>query len=149
MAEEVKDRMKPRENFLRFYKILSVAFCVIFLIVGLTFLILPGKVLIFFNTLSQYSGMAPSPVEGIDLYLVLAVAYMYLVSLISFLMFRHPKNSHFPLLLANGKTASSFLSLLLFATHQPYLIFLVNFVVDGLIGLIVWVFYTKLKRIGR
>jgi len=143
------DRMKPRENFLRFYKTLSVAFCIIFLIVGLTFLLLPGKVLIFFNTLSRYVGMSTSPVEGIDLYLALAVAYMYLVSLISFLMFRHPENPHFPLLLANGKTASSFLSLLLFVAHQPYLIFLVNFVVDGLIGMIAWVFYTKLKRIGR
>lgn len=143
------DRMNPGENFLRFYKILSVAFCIIFLIVGLTFLLLPGKVLIFFNTLSRYAGMAPSPVEGIDLYLALAVAYMYLVSLISFLMFRHPQNPHFPLLLAHGKTASSFLSLLLFVAYQPYLVFLVNFVVDGLIGLIAWLFYTKLKRIRR
>jgi hypothetical protein len=143
------DRMKPRGNFVRFYKTLSVAFCIIFLIVGLTFLLLPGKVLIFFNTLSRYVGMAPSPVAGINLYLALAVAYMYLVSLISFLMFRHPENPHFPLLLANGKTSSSFLSLLLFVVYQPYLIFLVNCVVDGLIGLIAWVFYAKLKRTGQ
>jgi hypothetical protein len=143
------DSIKPPESFLRFYKTLSLTFCIIFLIVGLTFLLLPGKVLIFFNTLSRYVGMASSPVDGIDLYLALAVAYMYLVSLIAFLMYRHPENHHFPLLLANGKTASSFLSLLLFAAHRPYLIFLVNFVVDGLIGMIAWVFYTKLKRIGR
>lgn len=141
--------MNPGETFMKFYKTLSATFCMIFLVVGLTFLLLPGKVLIFFNTLSRYVGMRPSPVEGIDLYLALAVAYMYMVSLVAFLMYRNPKNHHYPLLLANGKMASSFLSLLLFAVHQPYLIFLVNFVVDGLIGITAWVFYAKLKRRDR
>lgn len=134
---------------MKYYKILSAAFCVIFFTVGLTFLLLPGKVLIFFNTLSQLVGMRPSPVEAIDIYLALAVAYMYMVGLIAFLMYRNPKNHHYPLLLANGKIASSILSLLLFAVLQPYLIFLVNFVVDGLIGVTAWVFYSKLKRSER
>ncbi len=138
--------MKINKIFPKFYRTISLAFCIIFFIVGLIFLVLPGKILFFFNTLSRYVGMSPSPVEGVDLYLALAVAYMYLVSLITYLMYRHPENPHFPLLLANGKTASSLLSLLLFAAHRPYLTFLVNFVVDGLIGMVAWVFYAKLKR---
>jgi hypothetical protein len=141
------DSIKPGESFLRFYKILSLAFCIVFLTVGLIFLLFPGKVMIFFNTLSRYVEISPSPVEGIGLYLALAVAYMYLMSLTSFLMFRHPENPYFPLLLANGKTASSLLSLLLFAANRPYLIFLINFAVDGVIGIVAWALFVKLKRI--
>ncbi len=140
--------MKPNKIFFRFYKIFSLAFCIIFLVVGFIFLILPGKVLVFFNTLSSRLEMPPSPVDGVDLYLALAVAYMYLVGLMAFLMWRHPENPHFPFFLAHGKLASSLLSLLFFAAHRPYLIFLVNFVVDGLIGAAAWMFYWKLKKIG-
>jgi hypothetical protein len=144
--EEGIDSTKPDDGFVRYYKFLSLAFCVVFLIVGLIFLLFSGKVLVLFNTLSRHAGMISSPVEGVDLYLALAVAYMYLVSLTAFLMYRHPFNPYFPLLLANGKTASSLLSLLLFAAQRPYLIFLVNFMIDGLIGITVWVLYAKLKR---
>jgi hypothetical protein len=90
--------------------------------------------------------MVPSPVTGFYFYVVLAVAYMYLVALLAFLMYRYPQNMFFPLLLANGKMASSLLSLCLFSFHQPYLILLVNGVVDGLIGVVAFVFYRNLKK---
>lgn len=90
--------------------------------------------------------MDPAPVIGINFYIALAVAYMYLVALLAFLMYRHPENRYFPLLLANGKFASSLLSLFIFAVHQPFLILAVNCVVDGLIGVAALIFYFKIKK---
>jgi hypothetical protein len=140
---------KPGETFLRAYRIISLMLSIIFLAVGFLFLLIPGKVLSFFNTVSGYIGFSPSPVSSISFYLVLAVAYMYLAALLAFLMWRHPENRHFPLLLAHGKIASSLLSIFLFAIRWPYLIFLANFVVDGLIGIVAVVFSSKIKRITR
>jgi hypothetical protein len=140
---------KTGETFLRAYRIISLMLSIIFLAVGFLFLLIPGKVLSFFNTVSGCLGFPPSPVDSIDFYLVLAVAYMYLAALLAFQMWRHPENRHFPLLLAHGKIASSLLSILLFAIRWPYLIFLANFVVDGLIGIVALIFSSKIKRISR
>jgi len=140
---------KTEETFLRVYRIISLMFSVIFLAVGFLFLLIPGKILSFFNTVSGYLGFSPSPVDSIDFYLVLAVAYMYLAALLAFLMWRHPENRHFPLLLAHGKIASALISILLFAVRWPFLIFLVNFVVDGLIGIVALIFFSKIKRTSR
>ena len=90
--------------------------------------------------------MVPSPVTGVNFYIVLAVAYMYLAALLAFLMYRHPENMYFPLLLANGKLASSLISLYIFSIHQPHLIFIVNCLVDGLIGIVALIFYSKIKK---
>lgn len=140
---------KTEETFLRLYRIISLMLSIIFLAVGFLFLLIPEKVLSFFNTVSGYIGFSTSPVDSIDFYLVLAVAYMYLAALLAFLMWRHPENHHFPLLLAHGKIASSLLSILLFAVRWPYLIFLANFAVDGLIGIVALIFSSKIKRISR
>jgi hypothetical protein len=131
---------------LRLYKIFSLSASIIFFVVGLVFLLIPGRVLVFFNSLSGYIGMAPSPVAGVNFYLALAVAYMYLVASIAFLMYRYPENRFFPVLLANGKLASSFLSFLIFFTGQPFLILVVNGIVDGLIGLAALLFYRRTKK---
>jgi hypothetical protein len=90
--------------------------------------------------------MVPSLVVGINFYIVLAVAYMYLAALLAFLMYRHPENRFFPLLLANGKLASSLLSLYIFSVHQPSLILIVNCLVDGMIGIAAMFFYSKIKK---
>lgn len=133
-------------RLLRLYKIFSLSFSIIFFIVGFIFLVIPGRVLVFFNTLSSYLGMVPFPVIGINFYVVLAVAYMYLAALLAFLMYRHPENMYFPLLLANGKLASSLLSLYIFSLHQPSLILAVNCLVDGLIGVVALIFYRQIKK---
>ena len=133
---------------MRFYRIFSLSFAIIFLIVGCLFLLVPGRVLIFFNSLSEYLGLNQSPVPDFNFYIVLAIAYMYLVTLVAFLMYKHPENSYFPLLLANGKLASSLLSLCIFVFSQPYLILVVNCVVDGLIGIAAYAFYRKIKSRG-
>ena len=131
---------------MKLYKIFSLSFSLIFFVVGAVFLSIPGRVLVFFNSLSGSLGMASTPVIDIDFYVVLAVAYMYLVALIAFWMFKHPENTHFPLLLANGKLVSSLLSVYIFSVHLPSLIFLANFLVDSMIGLVALIFYRKIKK---
>jgi hypothetical protein len=90
--------------------------------------------------------MVPSPVIGLNFYIILAVAYMYLVALLAFFMYKYPGNMFFPLLLANGKLASSLLSLYMFSFHKPFLILVVNCFVDGLIGVAALIFYFKIKK---
>ena len=95
--------------------------------------------------ISGYLGMKPSPVHGQGFYLILAVGYMYLVTLLAYRMYKQPENSSFPLLLAHGKLFSSILSFGLFIFQQPYLIYLTNSIVDGLIGIVALYFYQKVK----
>ena len=131
---------------MKLYRPVSLILCLLFAIVGLLFLVIPDRVLEFFNTISGHLGMSPSPVEGHSFYVVLTAGYMYLVTLLAFLMYRNPENRQFPLILAHGKLASSVLSLGLFLIHEYYLIYITNFVVDGFIGIVVLFFYLKLKR---
>jgi hypothetical protein len=114
--------------------------------VGLIFLFLADDVLEFFNSISAYFGMKQSPVQGVDFYLILASGYMYLVALLAYMMFKHPDNPYFPLLLTNAKLASCLLSFFFFILHQPYPIYLTNGLVDGLIGVQVLYFYFQIKK---
>jgi hypothetical protein len=61
-------------------------------------------------------------------------------------MFKHPENHYFPLLLIHAKLVSSILSLALFLLQAHYLIYLANFIVDGIIGLVVSILYLKMRR---
>lgn len=131
---------------MKYYRTFSLFMVVTFAIVGFIFLFLADSVLEFFNSLTTYTGMKQSPVQGINFYLILAAGYMYLVSLLAYMMYKHPDNQYFPLLLANAKLASSLLSLCFFILHQPYPIYLVNCIVDGSIGLLVIYFYHKIKK---
>jgi hypothetical protein len=127
------------------YRLVSLSFMIAFIAVGFVFLFIPGQVLIFFNNLSGYFGLPLIPVHEAGFYHILAVGYMYLVAVIAFFMIRHPEVARLPLLLAHGKFASSFLSLCFAVVYEPYLIFLVNAAVDGIIGLIALYFYRRLK----
>jgi hypothetical protein len=128
------------------YKLVSLLMGFTFSVVGLIFLFYSDEVLLFFNTIS-YSIGKMSPVNGVGFYLVLAVGYMYLVALLAFLMYFHPENIYFPFLLMNGKFSSSILSFYFFVFHGQYLIFITNGIVDGLIGLMVFIFYRKMKKL--
>ncbi|OGB60033.1 MAG: hypothetical protein A2Y94_14140 [Caldithrix sp. RBG_13_44_9] len=134
---------------MKLYRIISLGLCVIFIMVGLIFLFLPQEVLVFFNSLSERLGMIPSPIVAKNFYLILAVGYMYLVAVLAYMMFRQPENHVFPLLLVHGKWASALLSLYLFLSHSPFLIYLTNFLVDGFLGSVVLFFYFKLKVIKK
>ena len=130
---------------MRWYKLFSLTAAVIFAAVGLTFLFFPDSVLIFFNRFSGYFGLPQAPLPGAGFYLILASAYMYLVTLLAYLMYRYPEQDIYPLLLAHGKLASSILSLALFLMHQLYLIYFANFVLDGFIGIAALVLMKKRK----
>jgi hypothetical protein len=127
-------------------KMMSLFLAVIFAAVGLLFLLIPGGVLRFFNSISRPMGMARAPEVGYQFYLILAVAYMYAVTLLAWLMFRQPQNKAYPLLLSQAKLASSLLSFCLFFLHQPYLIYLANGIIDGAIGLAVLFVYLKMRQ---
>jgi len=128
------------------YSFFSLILMVVFLAVGVIFFLIPAKVLIFFNSLSGFFGLPLIPVHEPGFYLVLAVSYMYLVAVIAYCMHRHPEAPIFPFLLAHGKIASSILSLGLALLFEPYLIFWVNCLADGVIGFGAYYFYRRLKN---
>jgi len=131
---------------MKIYRLVSIILMFLFAVTGLLFLFIPDQVLTLFNNFSASLGMPESPVTGLNFYLILAVGYMYLVTVLAFLMYRNPENRYFPQLLAHAKIASSLLSLALFLLHAHYLIYLVNFIIDGFIGVVVTVFYIKMGR---
>jgi hypothetical protein len=133
----------------RFYRLASIVLAASFVLVGLLFLFFPDALIHFFNSLSGSTGLPPAPAVGFQFYLALASGYMYIVALLAWLMFRHPENSTYPGLLVNAKLATSFLSLGFFVFHQPFLIYLANFVVDGLIGVGVWILRRWQRRSVR
>ncbi len=117
------------------YRWVSLFLAGVFALVGATFLLAPGGALALFNRLSPYVGLPAGPAEGTGFFLILAVAYMYLVTMLAYLMYRHPDNPWLPLLLTHAKLASAVLSLGLFLFHRPLLIYLANGLVDGSLGL--------------
>lgn len=132
---------------MKFYQLFSLIAAIIFACVGLVFLFIPTQAFVFFNYISAYMGMPQAPVQGISFYLILAVAYMYMVTLLSWAMYRHPQEIIYPCLLANAKLASSAISLYLYLLYQPYLIYITNSVVDGCIGLIALYFLQNLHKL--
>jgi len=116
------------------YRGVSLFLSVIFAATGAVFLLYPDGALSLFNALSRLAGIAESPLHGTGFYQILAVGYMYMVSLLAYLMYRHPENREFPRLLINAKAASAVISLSLYIAASPYLIYIANAVVDGSIA---------------
>jgi hypothetical protein len=134
---------------MKFYRPASIIMVLLFAVTGLLFLAIPDRVQTLFNNFSSTFGMPEAPLTGFGFYLILAIGYMYLVTLLAFLMYRHPENKYFPQLLAHAKIASSLLSLGLFIFHAHYLIYLANFIIDGVIGTVVIILYVKMGRASR
>ena len=131
---------------MKVYKSISLLLLFLFAFTGMLFLLIPDRVLILFNTVSSPLGVPQLTVTNGSFYLILAVGYMYLVTVLAFLMFKHPENRYFPLLLIHAKLASSVLSLALFLVQAHYLIYLANFFVDGIIGIVILTLYLKTRR---
>jgi hypothetical protein len=127
----------------------SLCLSMVFAVVGMIFLFIPESVFLVLNNISRYIGFAESPLQGFGLYQVLAVGYMYLVTLLSFLMHKHPENTFFPILLIQGKSASSLISLFLYFFHLRSLLLLTNGIVDGIIAVGVFVLYRKIMGIQK
>jgi hypothetical protein len=127
------------------YRTASLGLSIVFAIVGLIFLFIPDNVFFFFNSVSRFAGFPESPAQGFGLYQILAVGYMYLVTLLAYFMYKYPKTTFFPLLLINGKSASALISFYLFFFHLQSLLLLTNGIVDGTIALGVLILY-RLSR---
>ena len=110
---------------------------------------MPDGVIQLFNNLSKPLGFPESTMQGFGLYQVLAVGYMYLVTLLAYFMHRHPENSFIALLLIQGKAASSLISLLLYFFNHPLLLLLTNGIVDGVIAMGILLLYRKSRSTLR
>jgi hypothetical protein len=129
------------------YKRISLCLAIVFGAVGLLFLFMSSDVLLLFNRISIAIGMEELVSGENKFYVILAVAYMYLVTMLAALMYIHPEQTVYPLLLVNGKAASATLSLLFFFLDKPLLIYLTNGILDGLIGVFVIVMYRSIRRV--
>ncbi|MCC6396378.1 MAG: hypothetical protein IT282_05125 [Bacteroidetes bacterium] len=129
------------------YRTASLTMAVIFAAVGLLFLLFSDGVLAFFNRVSDAIGFPGGPEHAVGFYLGLAVGYMYLVTVIAFMMWRHPRERILPFLLTNGKAATAILSAGLFIFQQPLLIYATNAIIDGAIA--VGVFILHRSFMGR
>jgi hypothetical protein len=129
------------------YKAFSLGLAMIFAIVGGIFLLLPRETLEFFNALSRSLGMVEGPAEP-TFFVVLAAAYMAVVTVLAWRMFKSPREKIYALLLAQAKLASSALSFLMFTVHARWLIYLANGIIDAALGLIVLTMYFRSKSWG-
>jgi hypothetical protein len=132
------------ERSFAFRKAFSLGLAAIFALVGGVFLILPRETLSFFNALSRRLGMIEGPADR-SFFGVLAAAYMFVVTVLAWRMYKAPREKIYPLLLGQAKVASSLLSFLMFAVHAPWLIYLVNGIVDGAIGIVVLALYFRAR----
>jgi hypothetical protein len=127
-----------RGSDLRIIRILGGCLAATFAVVGLIFLIIPGRVLSVFNSLAGSLGWPASPTAAFTLYLALAVGYMYVVTVLAWQMARRPQERIYPWVLVQAKAASALVCIGLFVLQAHYLIYLVNFVVDATIAALVW-----------
>jgi hypothetical protein len=119
-------------------RLVGYGLAVSFAVVGLLFLAIPGDVLGALNAAGAPLGLPDAPRAGHSLYLVLAVAYMYVVTLLAIFMARRPGERAYPTVLVHAKAASALLSIVLFVAHEQYFAYLANFALDGAIALVVY-----------
>ncbi len=119
-------------------RFVSLAFAISFAAVGALFVAFPGGVFAFFETAGRAAGMGGMPAGDANpgLFRILAGAYMYVVAFLAWMSFRRAVDPVWPTLLAHAKLASSLLSFVLLLLHGGFLVYLVNGIVDGLIGLV-------------
>ncbi len=118
------------------YRAFGLVFAVAFVAVGLLFLLAPGAVRTAVEQAGQVAGMPGMPGGDVQsgLFRALAVAYMYVVTLLAWRMFRRPTEAVWAGILGQAKLASAAASFLLLAFHGRYFAYLANGVVDGAIG---------------
>lgn len=128
----------------RLYRTVAAAFCAAFAIVGLLFLLAPGALFALLDDWSARLGLARLPGAGAGYFVVLAVAYMYVVTVLAWRMARDPADPEPPRLLLHAKGASTILSFGMFFLATPHLAFLANGLVDGTL----WVALLLLARMA-
>jgi hypothetical protein len=122
-----------------------------FAVVGLTFLLAPNGTVRFINALGAlFRIFPPAPESELRFWLSLGFAYMVLVTALAWRISTDAR-THRGLMpiLAAGKCASSFTCLLFFLFHQPTFLYLLNFLVDGSIVIIVFGCYLWLGAVEQ
>jgi hypothetical protein len=121
---------------MRAYRLISLALSAIFAAVGAVFLVAPGIARAFVDALAGRAGMPGMPPGDVEsgVFRALAGAYMYVVALLAWKMYRRPSEPAWPAMLAHAKFASAAASFALFVAHQPHGVYLLNGVVDGALG---------------
>lgn len=121
---------------MRLYRTSALLLAAVFAAVGLVFLVAPGVVAALFDSLGRAVGARGAPPGDVDsgLLRALAVTYMYVVTLLAWMMYRRPAQATWPALLAHAKLASAVISFLLLVLDGFFLAYLVNGIVDGAIG---------------
>ncbi len=130
----------------RLHAAFGAACAAAFALAGAAFVVLPGAVLRWFDALSRHAGFAPFPGPLERFWLILAAAYMYVVTALAWSMYRRPDEPVYPRLLAHAKLASAALSLAAFVLLAPHLLFLANAAVDGAIGAVALVLWRRCAR---
>lgn len=117
------------------FQLLAISFGV----VGAIFLLFPdGTVRVINATGSVFRVFPPAPPSQLRFWLSLGVSYMALVTILAALIQRDPvRHRDLMPILAAGKFCSSFTCLLFFLFSSPTFLYLLNFLVDGSITLIV------------
>lgn len=119
---------------------------VVFVSVGALFLLWPEVPLSGLNSMAGRFGMGVSPVHGTGFYSVMTSAYMAVVAILAFRIFRQPEIPHNSLLLAQAKMFSSLFSFGAFLLHRPDFILLANGFVDGGLALLALFIYRGAKQ---
>ncbi len=125
----------------RIVRALGLLLFLVFVSVGVLFLLAPEAPLRGLNSIAVQFGMGRSPLHGTGFFSIMATAYMALVAILALRIFLHPDVALNPLLLAQAKAASSLFSFGGFLLHRPDLILLVNGVVDGGLALLAILIY--------
>ena len=110
-----------------------------FAVVGLLFLLAPNGTVRTINAAGAlFRIFPPAPESDLRFWLSLGFAYMTLVTVLAWRIADDPRGNRALMpVLATGKFASSFTCLLFFLFHQATFLYLLNFLVDGSIVLIV------------
>ncbi len=125
------------------YRLVSLALAVGFAVAGLVFLFFPDE------TISLGQRAIGTPVGENRFFLILASAYMYVVTALAWSMFRSPDEPIYPRLLWQAKAVSSVLSFGFFLLHAPLPIYLANGVVDGALAVVVLVMFRGVAKTRR
>ena len=133
----------------RLYRDAGLILSILFAIVGAIFLAIPDGVLRFMNDIAELVGMKPAPASGFSFYLVLAAAYMYVVSLLAYRMFSLPDDDLCPMLLVNAKGASAVISIGALLFQGGYFVYAANAFVDGSIAIGVLILWRSRKGAWR
>jgi hypothetical protein len=120
------------------------ALAITFAVVGVLFLVFPdGTVRVINATGTLFRIFPPAPPSELRFWLSLGVSYMALVTILAALIQKDPiRYQHLMPVLAAGKFCSSFTCLLFFIFSSPTFLYLLNFLVDGSITVLVLGCYT-------